>query len=121
MYVFSVVASFCLLFLDIESRELILVISVMVVKGGVSCCFILTYQLLPHYFLPVQRTTAFGLTNIVSRVISLTPSLVAEMQDPIPMMSCFGFSLLGMCGGLYLTYKNPKTCQELQEEGNKGE
>lgn len=108
MYIFCVAACFVLVFIDIETYELILVISVLTVRGAVSCSFLISYMLIPYYFLPVQRTTAFGLTNIVSRGITLFPSLVAEIPDPWPMTICLIVSLIGLGGSTLLIRKGLK-------------
>ena len=105
LYTFCVLCFFLLLWVDLESYPLLLVISVLCIRGGVSCCFCISYMMIPLYFLPVQRTSAYGITNVLSRVATLFPSMVAELSDPIPMLVCFVISCLGLVGAGWMLWK----------------
>lgn len=102
-----------LVFIDPSNVELIIVCLILTkfgVASSVNLCFLVTNE----YFPIVYSATVFGACSLFARVISMFSPIIAEIDNPLPMLIYTLFCIFSMIGTSFLT-KNKKAEQEIDE------
>lgn len=96
------------LFVKFYEREDLTSYFIVPSKFGVSASFniifIVAVQLIPTIF----SSQVFGLCNVVARTVTAMSSLIAEVEQPIPMEIVIGVSTLAILFSLIIVEKLPK-------------
>tara|TARA_B110000305_G_C19258402_1_gene548290 strand:+ start:632 stop:919 length:288 start_codon:yes stop_codon:yes gene_type:complete len=75
-------------------------------KFGITSAFCYLYFAQVNFFASAYLGLVMGFSNVFGRIVSISAPIVAELNDPVPMMSavviCF------MAFGLALQLKQPK-------------
>lgn len=83
-YLFSIVGSLLLLFF-IDDTNLIFIF-IIIAKFGISAAFTISFiasiQLIPTIF----AASVFGYCNIAARTVTIMSSMVAELEEPTPLI-----------------------------------
>lgn len=78
---------------------------VLIAKFGIASAFNLAYIITPTFFPTYLCTTAFGIVNAVAMASSIFSPVIAELNQPVPML-IYGFtSAIAMVTCLFLFTK----------------
>ena len=86
-------------------------IAVLGAKAGISVAFCFLYCSVINYFPSPYLGLVIGLVNVAGRGSTIAAPLVAEMRDPIPMMTSIMLCLMALIGTIML--KRPKKVSNL--------
>ena len=79
-------------FFNVDSA---MAVFVLLSKFGIAFAFNTAYLTTPMVFPIILTSTAFGICNVVARFSTIASPLIAELSDPIPMVS---FSVAAIVG-----------------------
>ena len=106
-YGFSIFGSITYMAVITENNILIAVM-ILLTKFGVSGTFNIAYLANASLFPAIFRSTTFGICNIFARVITILAPLIAETDDPFPMMTFTIMAGVGIAASLFFVTKPPK-------------
>lgn len=71
-------------------------------KAGISIAFSFLYFSTVYYFPSPYLGLVMGFNNVAGRSSTIAAPMVAEMRDPIPMMTSIVLCLLALIGSILL-------------------
>jgi len=71
-------------------------------KFGITSAFCYLYFAQVNYFISAYLGLVMGFSNVFGRIVSIGAPIVAELNDPVPMMSTVVVCLLAFCLALSL-------------------
>jgi len=105
---FLVCAISCALVMVAEMTEITAIIPIGVVggKGGITIAFCFFYFITVDYFAPHYLGLVMGISNFFGRFSTVLAPAIAEVDEPVPMMTCIIICL--MAGIMCLQLKVPQ-------------
>jgi hypothetical protein len=97
----AAVGGLCILFFK-DEQGLMIALFVLLAKFGISCAFNLVYMQTPLLFPTHLTATAFGICNIFARSLSIPAPILAEAEEPLPMLVYSGSAILGLIATLFI-------------------
>lgn len=91
-----------------ESEIFLILIAVLLTKGGVSGAFNICYLITPEYFPILYTSSAFGVCNIFARSTTIFAFVIAEMTAPFPMIVYSALCLLSIACITIMLSKAPE-------------
>ena len=65
-------------------------------KAGIQIAFVFLYFSMVNYFQSAFLGFVMGISNVVGRSTTVLAPLIAEMNDPIPMISTLALCLIAL-------------------------
>ena len=80
----------CMLVMAAETRGMdwLVPFGIIIAKYSISVAFCFIYSAPPSFFPPEYIGLVMGLNNVFGRTSTIAAPIVAEKNDPIPMLSC---------------------------------
>ena len=87
---------------ETHSIDRLIPVAVLGAKAGVSVAFSFFYFSIVSYFPSTHLGLVMGFSNVAGRLSSIMAPIVAEMRDPIPMMTTMVLCVMAFAGSMSL-------------------
>lgn len=99
-FTISAVGGFLIALMPSDANSLLEAFFVLVAKFGISFAFTMVYLITPGLFPTELRGTVFGICNVIARFLTILSPILAELNEPTPML-CYSFtSIAGLLASL---------------------
>ena len=89
-----------------KAQGLVLPALLLIINFGADASFNVAYLLNAHLFPPAVLATAYGVCNVMGRLISILAPLVAKAPHPWPLVALIGYSSICIVLGFFLKSRN---------------
>jgi len=112
---FVVCSVACGLVMIAEISEVTAIIPIGVIggKGGITIAFNFFYFITVDYFEPHYLGLVMGIANFVGRLSTVLAPAIAEIDEPVPMLTCIVICVLA--GIMSLQLKQPESFKKAKE------
>lgn len=89
-----------------KAQDLVLPVLLLIINFGTDASFTVAYLINTDIFPPSILATAYGVCNVMGRLISILAPLVAKAPHPWPLAILIGFSSICIVLGYFLKDRN---------------
>jgi len=97
------------MYAQVSEKEWIVPLGVLGAKFGISIAFAYLYFSMVDYFPSAFLGFVMGVSNVIGRSSTILAPIVAEMSNPIPMVS--SMAICSLAFSLCLMLKSPEGCK----------
>ena len=115
-FVICMVACVMVIFAEMYNSSWMIPVSVLFAKAGISVAFCFLYFSTVNYFPSAYLGFVMGFCNVAGSSSTIAAPIIAEMRDPIPMMTTIVLCFLAFIGSLNL--KQPEELKQSQNQAD---
>ena len=95
-FITCAVSSFLVMIAEFYESQSLIPVGVLGAKAGIAVAFVFLYFSQVSFFQSSYLGLMFGATNVVGRCSTILAPIVAELQDPIPMVTSMVLCLIAL-------------------------